>query len=110
MKIHFLIKMAKTMGYMLYMTEEISGIPKVVPTVLVTQDTHLCYSIIGALFLSYGYYYDYYRVRHLYKLNCNGTEDRLLDCPYIENGPYCSQYSDAAIMGQARLTIICQCM
>lgn len=38
----------------------------------------------------------------IFDLNCTGTEDMILSCPYIERGSYtCSSYYDAAVICQS---------
>ena len=53
--------------------------------------------------LPYYYYYDYSTSPFIFDLNCTGTEETILDCPYIESaGSYsCSSYYDAALICQS---------
>ena len=58
--------------------------------------------IEGAVVLPIYYYYDYSVTPIIFDLNCTGTEEAILDCPYIERGSYsCSNYYDAAVICQS---------
>lgn len=53
--------------------------------------------------LPWYYYYDYSTRAFIFDLNCTGTEEAILDCPYIESaGSYsCNSYYDAALICQS---------
>ena len=54
------------------------------------------------MLLPWYYYYDYSTRAFIFDLNCTGTEETILDCPYIERGSYsCNSYYDAALICQS---------
>ena len=57
----------------------------------------------GSVLLPYRAYYDSSAPEFIYDLNCTGSEERVLNCPFIVTGSYsCSRYSDAAVICQGR--------
>ena len=52
--------------------------------------------------ISYREFYDSSIPIFIFDLNCTGTEDMILNCPYIERGSYtCSSRYDAAVICQS---------
>ena len=68
---------------------------------VIDKEIHFNNTFVGAVPLPRYYYNSYYHPTYIYKLDCIGVENNILDCPYDNSYRYCSYYKDAAV--------VCQC-